>query len=226
MVATPHELVGRTDKQTLKRKTLVSPTITGDITVTGGKFIGEGAAPTGAMWMWPTVGPPTGWLLCDGTAVSRTTYAALFALVGTTYGAGDGSTTFNLPDLTNRFPRQAVPGTTGGAATHTHTFDDGGHAHTSANHSHTLSSAGQAQILIGPTGTAAASLNVATPSWTGGANMSGTAGVTAAHTTGAALAGATDSTTPGGTGTTNSTGTTASGSSLPPYLGVSFIIKV
>lgn len=42
---------------------------------------------------------PTGWLLCDGTAVSRTTYADLFAVAGTTYGSGDGSTTFNLPDL-------------------------------------------------------------------------------------------------------------------------------
>lgn len=42
---------------------------------------------------------PTGFLLCDGSAVSRTTYADLFALIGTTYGAGDGSTTFNIPDL-------------------------------------------------------------------------------------------------------------------------------
>lgn len=45
---------------------------------------------------------PSGWLLCDGTAVSRATYATLFALVGTTYGAGDGSTTFNLPDMKGR----------------------------------------------------------------------------------------------------------------------------
>jgi len=45
---------------------------------------------------------PTGWLLCYGQAVNRTTYADLFAVVGTTYGAGDGSTTFNLPDLRGR----------------------------------------------------------------------------------------------------------------------------
>lgn len=45
---------------------------------------------------------PTGWLLCDGSAVSRTTYAALFAIAGITYGVGDGSTTFNLPDLRSR----------------------------------------------------------------------------------------------------------------------------
>jgi microcystin-dependent protein len=48
---------------------------------------------------------PTGWLLCDGTAVSRTTYAALFAAIGTAHGAGDGSTTFNLPDYRGRFLR-------------------------------------------------------------------------------------------------------------------------
>ena len=46
---------------------------------------------------------PAGWLLCDGSAVSRTTYAALFAVIGTTYGSGDGSTTFNLPNLIDRF---------------------------------------------------------------------------------------------------------------------------
>lgn len=49
-------------------------------------------------------GPPTGWLLCDGSAVSRTTYAALFAIIGTTYGAGNGTTTFNVPDFRGRVP--------------------------------------------------------------------------------------------------------------------------
>lgn len=48
---------------------------------------------------------PTGWLKSNGAAVSRTTYAALFAKIGTTFGAGDGSTTFNLPDLRGEFPR-------------------------------------------------------------------------------------------------------------------------
>ena len=46
---------------------------------------------------------PQGWLLCDGSAVSRTNYAALYAVIGTTYGAGNGSTTFNLPNLTDKF---------------------------------------------------------------------------------------------------------------------------
>ena len=46
----------------------------------------------------------SGWLRCDGSAVSRTTYATLFAEIGTTFGTGDGSTTFNLPDMRGRFP--------------------------------------------------------------------------------------------------------------------------
>ncbi len=69
---------------------------------------------------------PTSWLLCDGTAVSRTTYSALFAITSTTYGVGDGATTFNLPDLRGRVPvgKSAdtefdVLGETGGAKTHT-----------------------------------------------------------------------------------------------------------
>jgi microcystin-dependent protein len=55
--------------------------------------------------------PPSGWLACDGSAQSRTTYAALFGIVGTTFGAGDGSTTFNLPDLRSRVPVGAGSGT-------------------------------------------------------------------------------------------------------------------
>jgi microcystin-dependent protein len=74
---------------------------------------------------------PSGWLACSGQAVSRTTFAALFAAIGTTYGVGDGSTTFNLPDLRAEFIRG---------------FDDGrgvdtgrvfGSAQTSQNLAHT-----------------------------------------------------------------------------------------
>ena len=49
--------------------------------------------------------PPSGWLKCDGSAVSRTTYNGLFSIIGTTFGNGDGSTTFNLPDLRGEFIR-------------------------------------------------------------------------------------------------------------------------
>lgn len=99
---------------------------------------------------------PTGWLLCDGSAVSRTVYAALFAIVATTYGAGDGTTTFNLPDLRGRVPAgkddmggtaasrltaggSGITGTTlgasGGAETHTLTTPQ------IPSHTHTLTEA-------------------------------------------------------------------------------------
>lgn len=60
--------------------------------------------PTGTVSAFAGKNPPTGWLKCDGSAVSRTTYAKLFAVIGQIYGGGDGSTTFNLPNLTGRVP--------------------------------------------------------------------------------------------------------------------------
>ena len=61
------------------------------------------AAPTGVVQAFAGSTTPRGWLLCDGSAVSRTNYAALYAVIGTTYGAGNGSTTFNLPNLVDKF---------------------------------------------------------------------------------------------------------------------------
>ena len=98
----------------------VSGTITGDVTgdVTGNADTATSAtndgdgneiastylpAVVGAVVAFAGSTSPDGWLLCDGSAVSRTTYAALFAVIGTTYGSGDGSTTFALPNLTNKF---------------------------------------------------------------------------------------------------------------------------
>ena len=60
------------------------------------------AVPTGSIQPYAGASIPAGWLLCDGSAVSRTDYAALFAAIGTLYGTGDGSTTFNLPDFTDK----------------------------------------------------------------------------------------------------------------------------
>lgn len=61
--------------------------------------------PSGAVMYFAGQTAPAGWLKADGAAVSRTTYAALFAAIGTTYGAGDGRNTFNLPDLRAEFVR-------------------------------------------------------------------------------------------------------------------------
>lgn len=57
----------------------------------------------GTIIIWPGTTVPDGYLLCDGSAISRTTYAALFAVIGTTYGPGDSSGTFNLPNFINRY---------------------------------------------------------------------------------------------------------------------------
>jgi len=61
--------------------------------------------PPGVIMMYGSNTPPSGWLECNGAAISRTTYSALFSVIGITYGAGDGSTTFNLPDLRGEFVR-------------------------------------------------------------------------------------------------------------------------
>jgi len=66
--------------------------------------------PTGSMLPYAGASAPTGWLICDGSAVSRTTYAALFSVIGTVWGPGDGSSTFNLPDLRGRTPIGAGQG--------------------------------------------------------------------------------------------------------------------
>jgi microcystin-dependent protein len=75
----------------------------GDLTVNGNFNL----LPAGTMVMYGGAAAPGGWLLADGSAVSRTTYATLFAAIGTTYGAGDGVTTFNLPDFRGVFPKGA-----------------------------------------------------------------------------------------------------------------------
>ena len=61
--------------------------------------------PAGTIISWSANTAPTGYLLCDGSAINRTTYASLYAVIGTTYGVGNGSTTFNIPDLRGLFIR-------------------------------------------------------------------------------------------------------------------------
>lgn len=156
--------------------------------------------PTGGMVMWGTASAPTGYLLCNGSAVSRSTYSALFAVIGTSYGSGDGSTTFNLPDFRDRFPVGAgttySANSTGGSKdaivvshTHTATVTDPGHVHL----------IGFQSIDAGPSYGSTASGNTA-----GSQTQSAVTGVTVSNST------------------TGSSGTNAN---LPPYLGVYFIIK-
>lgn len=84
---------------------------------------------------------PEGWLLCDGSAVFRSTYSDLFTAIGTIYGAGDGSTTFNLPNLSGKVvigvSANHVLGSTGGEATHTLTSSElPAHVHEVPQHGH------------------------------------------------------------------------------------------
>lgn len=63
------------------------------------KFKVSDTVPVGAIMEWTTETAPDGWLICDGSAISRTEYSQLFDVIGTTYGEGDGSTTFNIPEI-------------------------------------------------------------------------------------------------------------------------------
>ena len=99
------------------------------------------AEPAGIVMSFAGATAPEGWLLCDGSAVSRSSYSALFAAIGTTYGAGDGSTTFNLPDLTGRVvigvSGTHALGSTGGEASHVLTTGEmPEHLHEVPSHTH------------------------------------------------------------------------------------------
>lgn len=87
----------------------------------GANLSGIQGVNTGIIVPWSDATPPSGFLACDGSAVSRTTYSALFAVIGTTYGSGDGSTTFNVPDLQDRCclkkGTSTNVGTSGGSST-------------------------------------------------------------------------------------------------------------
>ncbi len=87
------------------------------------KYIVEtvlGDVPAGTVTCFAGAEAPVGYLLCQGQEVSRTNFEKLFSIIGITYGSGDGSTTFNIPNLCQRFPRGANPGelgTVGGSDT-------------------------------------------------------------------------------------------------------------
>jgi len=122
----------------------------------------------GAITMYGAETPPDGWLLCDGTAVSRATYAELFAVVGETWGAGNGTTTFNLPDFRYRSPMglSTVPslviGEAAGEAAHALTQTE------NAGHSHTVNDPGHAHTITRYNGTAGS--GVARSVWQNNAN--------------------------------------------------------
>lgn len=107
--------------------------------------------PTGMITMFAGPSAPSGYLICNGAAISRATYASLFSVIGTTYGTGDGSTTFNLPNLANKFPVglgvstwSDTLGESGGSkdsivVSHNHTGPS--HSHSGPSHSHGMNHA-------------------------------------------------------------------------------------
>jgi microcystin-dependent protein len=158
----------------------------------------------GEIKMWPTASAPTGYLLCDGSSVSTTTYAALFAVVGYTFGGSGAS--FTLPDYRGRMPI-GVSGSyalasTGGSAnavvvshTHTATVTDPGHDHDAITQTSGGSSAG----------------NQYANSFSGSVNTTSTLMIQTA-TTGITVANSTE-------------GVSGTNANLPPYLAINFIIK-
>lgn len=107
-------LVDTDSTQSLSGKTLVGPVINAGtcgadpvlpLGIATKQYIDNlilNIIPIGVQWPYGGSTPPSGWLLCDGTAVSRTTYSQLFSVLGTSYGPGDGATTFNLPNKAGR----------------------------------------------------------------------------------------------------------------------------
>lgn len=113
-------------------------------------FIGRGLPPVGTLEIFAgdSAKVPQGWMLCDGSAISRTDYPKLFAVIGEAYGAGDGSTTFNIPNMQGRVPVGVSSSyelaSKGGAKTvtiptHTLTVSEmPSHTHTQNSHNHNL----------------------------------------------------------------------------------------
>jgi microcystin-dependent protein len=161
--------------------------------------------------MWATISSvPSGFLLCDGSEVSRITYSALFNVIGELYGNGNNFSTFNLPNFNGRMPIGAsatyAVGLSGGNAnaivvSHSHTatstVTDPGHIHTMFNGANLNSNVDNGGI---------AGTDIFQTNFSNKTNTS---------TTGISVSTA-----------INSTGDSGTGANLPPYLGINFIIKI
>ena len=176
--------------------------------------------PVGSIVMYGAAAAPTNWLLCDGSAVNRTTYADLFSAIGIAYGSGDGSLTFNVPDLQTKFPIGYDGGSsydiadTGGATADTPTI-------TGTVGSTTLTAA---QIPAHAHGTPLTGWP--TGSWTGGTGASNSAIDASGFSLATGSVALTLDSTGGGSSHTHSfTGASTAVALIPPYIVVNYIIK-
>lgn len=188
---------------------------------------------------------PDGYLFCNGQAVSRTTYSDLFAVIGTTYGSGDGSTTFNLPNLNGRsivgkdssnFTTLGATGgsinttlTTANIPSHSHTVTakgsvsstfTGSNVTTSSNGAHTHKTGISTQQAYKQTVTTSG--NVAAAYWDQNHTNTTSAG---AHTHTVTAKGTVSSTFTGSSATTSSVGSGTAFTNMQPYIVTNYIIK-
>jgi microcystin-dependent protein len=150
--------------------------------------------PSGTVIAFAASTAPTGYLECAGAAISRTTYATLFGVIGTTFGVGDGSTTFNLPDLRGQFVRgwadsgSVDSGRTFGSTQayqvgpHSHPITDPGHTHTITQSTNSVSGGANPVATAVSTGT-----GVTTSSSTTGITVNNNTGTTESRPTNVAL---------------------------------------
>lgn len=158
------------------------------------------AAPAGAIMAFASSTAPTGWLKCEGQAISRITYATLFAAISTTWGSGDGSTTFNVPDLRGMFLRGTGTNATGSSSGAVGPSIGAYAADTYLNHSHGVTDPGHTHLYDRPNGAAQ-----------GGSGAIGNRSAA--------------STDPAATGISVNTSTTGGTETKPKNYGVLYIIK-
>lgn len=178
--------------------------------------IGGDVIPVGSLMPYAGASAPTGWLLCDGSAVSQATYAGLYAVIGTTYGAPGGGN-FNLPDLRGKSPlgvnNGGLPNGENGSYSTRNRADSGG------EETHVISTAEMPSHQHGGSNSYAVTVwqGVASPPSSGSSEILGGTGGTGAS-----------GTTPPGAEIAGSTGSAGSGSAhntMHPYVVVNYIIK-